>query len=126
MRVIKFRGKKISDNSWVFGHYSAFDGEGDDYHYIGNTKGMIVRVTPETVGQFTGLHDKNGKEIFEGDIMETELFTKYFQITFGNSEKWGSSFCHQSHNSIYVLNKNFADTSEVIGNIYENKELLNQ
>lgn len=68
MREIKFRGKRLRDGKWVYGFFRI-----DDYNLIIAIDGNFIveyKVNPETVGQFTGLHDKNGKEIFEGDIVE--------------------------------------------------------
>ena len=91
-------------------------GEADRTNYF--------EIIQETISQFTGLTDKNGVKIFEGDILKVELFSKPYQITFGKSEKWGAAFCVQSHNSITFLNKSWAETSEVIGNIFDNPEMV--
>jgi uncharacterized phage protein (TIGR01671 family) len=132
MRTTKFRGLKIAVNEWVYGSLilinigdqcivqqkdtSVFNG--------GQIVGWCFRVRRESVGEFTGLKDKNGIDIYEGDILKVELFTKLFFISFGKSEKWGACFCVESNNSITFLTKNWADTSEVIGNISQNPELL--
>ena len=88
-----------------------------------------IEVDYKTVGQFTGLTDKNGKKIFEGDIVKfhTETYTsesdtigkiEYFNGTFGISYKNGKHFLEFINMSMYVR------WYEVIGNIHDNPELL--
>ena len=123
MREIKFRGKK-KNGSWLFGDLVQrppialifpLDAPDSQDNYIVDLK---------TVGQFTGLTDKNGVEIYEGDIVKVDMFTKNYCIVFGESKKWGASFQYKSDYSIYYLTENFAKDCVVVGNIYENPELL--
>lgn len=122
MREIKFRGKR--DGKWLYGDLVHIDGDVFIFPVDGQPDyGKNYQVEPETVGQFTGLKDKNGVEIWEGDILGAEQNGNvYCDFVFYN----GSSFGRSHFNSFvpFYDRKDWIEKDEVKGNIYDNPELL--
>lgn len=128
MREILFRGKRTDNGEWVYGYlYITHKGEYEIGAY--NKKFGIERVThvviPGTVGQYTGLTDKNGKKIFEGDICRVtrHCILCYGSITFIKGSFWFDEFNTDSVLELSKLEINNFEI-EVIGNIHDNPELL--
>lgn len=110
-RELKFRGKRTDNGEWAFG-YLVVDESGEN-HIVDNfgTSYSWDAVDPKTVGQLTGLKDKNGKEIYEGDIFQPRYNRFKPMLVEFNDGKY--NICD------YQLKR-----CEVIGNIYENSRLL--
>ena len=135
MRMIKFRGQRQSDNKWIYGDLMQPTELCDIYEIsdCNTIDGSRYDVIKDTVGQYTGLHDKNGKEIYEGDIIQ-HLY-EYSDITDRYLVEWDEDelryvFQNLSNkNNFCALEDMYDDyygdyAIEVIGNIYDNPELL--
>ena len=132
MREILFRGKAKYNGEWIISG-NVFFGEKRKYMYFPNPnndpveKAFVCReVIPETVGQYTGLTDKNGKKIFEGDIIQGENLILPVEYC-------GSSFCYIQNDTVYPIDDGevgiyelLQSDYELIGNIYDNPELLKE
>lgn len=130
MRRIDFRGQRLDTKEWTYGCLliTELKGNLEPLHYFIcpiKNEGMH-RVMPETVGQFTGLHDKNGKEIYEGDIVEYEDYSNGLYLFKEQPKAKGVIKINDLLSEIYLkgLGTFEGNKVEVIGNIYENPELL--
>lgn len=160
MREIKFRGKRYGDGAWVYGSLYQGTKEGEKYSVILNDSGYHLApqddrnlaiafaenevnvAIPGTIGQFTGLHDKNDKEIYEGDILrgfkypfydaEADAYNYYAIVDWDADEAQFYAY-HDLARGAQVrgvscgvgVDMNDLREMEVIGNIYENLGLLN-
>lgn len=121
MREIKFRGKRLDNGEWVDG----------DLHirtaliHIHPELGGRVIIYPETVGQFTGLLDKNGKEIYEGDVVRTlSGFVGYMRYN-ERFIRFEVAAPYESYDNEREPDGVPYESWEVIGNIHDNPKLLN-
>jgi uncharacterized phage protein (TIGR01671 family) len=126
-REIKFRAINKASGQMVFGNLivgTVFDRAAEPFVQIEQTNGNEFRqwqVDGETVGQFTGLKDKNGVEIYEGDIIYLDHWSpRYWEVTFDRG-----GFCMRDRpDASYYPDCKYTERSIVSGNIYENPELL--
>lgn len=134
MREILFRGIGTSGNNvqwWRGSLVSDFWGrdKGERGIILADEKGAYVEVHPETVGQYTGLTDKNGEKIFEGDILKNIKTGKIVSVAWngveaqfvGQRRKTNNKYLFDDY-SLFLSNRYF----EIIGNIYDNPELLKE
>nr|DAG36386.1 MAG TPA: YopX protein [Caudoviricetes sp.] len=135
MREILFKAKRIDNSKWVEGYYLR-----DQYHIGG--KDIIFyrkdsdrftvytdRIDIETLCQFTGLYDKNGKKIWENDILMAHLDESYPEDATYETVEWGVAgwVTHEiGSTDREYLNEFDLENFEVVGNIFDNPELLQE
>ena len=117
-REILFRGKSKNTGEWFLGNL--FDKDNTGRTHIGTTVRACLNIDPETVGQFTGMKDKNGKRIFEGDIYSMGEESITYVVVFRMSQFIGKQIGSSSYAGLEYWEKDI----EVIGNIHDNPELL--
>mgnify|MGYP003293670368 CR=1 FL=1 len=136
MRDILFRGKDVDSDEWACGYYEHIHSK--DRHYIYTGKGKWYEIRRESVGEFSGLYDKNSKMIFEGDICrvytidtnEERLFTVGIGkcVDSDGEEVFCAVWAEWDGVKVALSTMDTAlfGSVEVIGNIYDNHELLGE
>lgn len=124
MHEVLFRGKEVADGKWIEGFYSAeeynpYSGEVEHIpriQIIG--KCVSLGVIPETVGQYTGLTDNNGRKIFEGDIVD------YISSDVIGNPKTGTIIVEDMTDYDTMIYLNHSEELQIIGNIHDNPDIL--
>ena len=146
MRTIKFRGKRYGDNAWVCGCLYQGTKEGQTYSIIlddggyslapSNERNFAIAfaedevnvVFPETVGQYTGLRDKNGREIYEGDIIVSQDYShaRHYVRYIDDEAMFVAMIIGSSLMEYCAIRQSWIDEydKKIIGNIYDDPELL--
>lgn len=120
MREILFRGKTVCNGDWVYGGITWNPSRKKVFIH---TKWDECEVIPETVGQYTGLTDKNGTRIFENDIVKFDGYPEFYSyVCFENFAFMCKSKIFKQYG--YYISNESGHKLEVIGNIHDNHELL--
>ncbi len=131
-REILFRAKRVDNHLWIKGNFVSYtDYDGRQENLIYATNGNPNNILVETLCEYTGLTDKNGKQIFEGDIVKTKYYGKdsgcgqnfneydYFTVVFHEA-----SFCIENAIRRFIITAESAKRFEIVGNVFDNPELL--
>lgn len=139
MREILFRAKQIDDGEWVEGYY-AMMGKGNLIrHYIVQNCALTglfedpednmyfndVEIDPETLCQYTGLNDKNGKRIWENDIVEDKRFKELYKVVF-RTKDGGWYVENIKIGALFGIIEGTSYQYEVKGNVFDNPEYLDK
>lgn len=154
MREILFRGKRVDNGEWVYGFYNRCEARltYTEEHYKNNPRswiqtvenegfaGQLVHVDADTVGQYTGLTDKNGNRVYENDILFDDFGESYCIVKFGKyasssgSERftanvgfytaWVGKCQNLLRRDLGYWLKSMNNTTSVVGNIHDNPDML--
>jgi uncharacterized phage protein (TIGR01671 family) len=122
MREIKFRGKKKSDGNWIAGNYNLIESCTYIFNHDANGDNMNspddYEVIPETVGQFTGILDKDGNKIYEGDLFQVGYEKEVFECRFVD----GCFLAYLNGNQFGIVSEIDNIYLKITGNIHENSQ----
>ena len=119
MREILFRAKRLTDRKWTYGDFTEV--VGDCPRILSNENATMYAVAPETVGQYTGLKDKNGKKIFEGDAVWFSDEKERGVVCF---DEIGACFSVRFDTFDAAFDHLYSNELEIIGNVFDNPELM--
>lgn len=132
-REILYRAKRTNTGEWIEGYYSEIKLTSTPYILTGEIaiepckKGIVqfecYEVWPDTVCQYTGLKDKNGRKIFEGDIVRYANIGALGKVVWYEGDYIGYAI-DDIEDSFQQYDKELFEKTEVIGNIFDNPELL--
>ena len=128
-REILFRGKRVDNGEWIEGNLLQDYWVGDNVfvpysirYKINGVYSYPIQVIPETIGQFTGLTDKAGTNIFEGDILRVDSWKFSWVVQFDTKKARFNCVINNEGNQNDFIPSHFV---KVIGNIHDNPELIN-
>ena len=121
MREIIFRGKRVDNGKWVYGLLARVSA--DVSNIVEKKFDILTPIYTNTVGQYTGLTDKNGKKIFERDIVK--VGTQIYMIKWNNRQSSFDFYCINGDMQ-GGCNEDTLKLCEYIGNIFDNPELIKE
>lgn len=124
MREILFRGKRIDNGEWVQGYICRYGWTGKEKDYIIPDYASAlytIEIDPETVGQYTGLTDENGRKIFEGDTVWNSYDEDYGKVEWDNDM---AKFIITFSTFTVDFDSVYGEELEIDGNVYDNPEHL--
>jgi len=122
-REIEFRAMSIHSNEWVYGnfiHSKRFEGCLNEYRIHEKESGIESDIIPETVGEYSGMKDRDGNKIYEGDIFKLGIEKDAFEVRFVH----GCFMAYRNEKQIGLIGELKMMFIKVIGNIHQNPELL--